>query len=112
MTLCTTFLCYINMDMCKLGSQYCSTLYRSFRREGQGRFSEGPQKMWTNNHFFHCFIMFSIGGGVRRFVPIVMAVQRWNVTGAWYWKGLPSRTLNSERHRCAPGHKLCKECTL
>jgi hypothetical protein len=26
-----------------------------------------------------------------------------------YWKGLPTRTLVFERHKCAPGHKSSKE---
>jgi hypothetical protein len=50
-------------------------------------------------------LSFSIGGGVGRFVPVVMVVERWDVavTGALYWKGLPTRTLVFER--CAPKHK-------
>jgi hypothetical protein len=31
-----------------------------------------------------------------RFVPMVM-VERGDATGAWYWKGLPTRTLEFER---------------
>lgn len=31
-------------------------------------------------------------------------------TGAWYWKGLATRTFAFERQRCALGHKLSKEC--
>jgi hypothetical protein len=27
-----------------------------------------------------------------------------------YWKGLPTSTLAFEREKCAPGHKLSKEC--
>jgi hypothetical protein len=56
--------------------------------------------------------MVSIIGGMGRFVPMVMVVERENVTGAWYWKGLPTRTLVFERQMCAPRHKLSKECLM
>jgi hypothetical protein len=53
--------------------------------------------------------MISIGGGLGRFAPVVMVVERRNAAGAWYWKGLPTRTLSFERQKCAPGHKLSEE---
>jgi hypothetical protein len=36
-------------------------------------------------------------------------VERGDATGAWYWKGLPTKTLVFERQKCAPGHKLLKD---
>jgi hypothetical protein len=54
--------------------------------------------------------MVSVSGGVGRFVPLVMGVERGDATGAWYWKGLPTGTLVFERQKCASGHKLPKEC--
>jgi hypothetical protein len=57
--------------------------------------------------------MISIGGGgVVRFVPLVMVVERGDDTSAWYWKGLPTRTLAFERQKCAPRLKSSKECLM
>jgi hypothetical protein len=56
--------------------------------------------------FFLCFVVI-IGGGVGRFVPVVMVA-----TGAWDWKGLPTRTFVFERQNCAPRHKSSKECLM
>jgi hypothetical protein len=47
-------------------------------------------------------------GGVGRFV-MVMVVDRGDATGAWYRKGLPTRTLTFERQKCAPRHKSSEE---
>jgi hypothetical protein len=58
--------------------------------------------------FYQCF-MVDISGGVGRFVPVVMVVERGDATGAWYWKGSPTRTLVFERQNCIPGHKSSKE---
>jgi hypothetical protein len=41
---------------------------------------------------------------------MVMVVEKGDATGAWYWKGLPIRTLTFEKQKCAPGHKSSKEC--
>jgi hypothetical protein len=60
-------------------------------------FWEGLWKMWVNNTFhFWCFTI-STGGAVGSFVPMIMLVERRDVSGAWYWKGLPTRTLFFER---------------
>jgi hypothetical protein len=63
--------------------------------------------MVEQNLFYWCF-MVTISGRVGRFGPMVMVVDRGDATGAWYCKGLPTRTL--ERQKCAPGHKSSKEC--
>jgi hypothetical protein len=36
-------------------------------------------------------------------------VERGDATGVWYWKGLPTRTLVSEKQKCGPRHKSSKE---
>jgi endonuclease III len=41
-----------------------------------------------------------------------MVVERGDATGAWYWKGLPTRTLAFVRQKCAPRHKSSKECLM
>jgi hypothetical protein len=41
---------------------------------------------------------------------MVMVMERGDASGAWYWKGLPTRTLMFERQKSAPGHKSAKEC--
>jgi hypothetical protein len=38
--------------------------------------------------------------------------EKWNATGAWYWKGLTTRTLAFKRQKCAPGYKSSKECLM
>jgi hypothetical protein len=53
--------------------------------------------------------MVSIAGGVGRFVPMAMVVDTEDDTTAWYWKGLPTRTLAFQRQKCAPSHKSFKE---
>jgi hypothetical protein len=49
----------------------------------------------------------SIIDGVGRFLPMIMVVDRKDVTSASYWKGLP---LCFERQKDASGHKSSKKC--
>jgi hypothetical protein len=53
--------------------------------------------------------MNTVGGGVGRFDPMVMVVEREDVTGVLTWKGLQTGTLAFERQKCAPQHKSSKE---
>jgi hypothetical protein len=83
----------------------------SFRREGGwrwflGRSTEDMVEQYLS--FFQCF-MVSISGGVRRFVPMVIVVERGDATSVWHWKGLPTRTPVFEKQKCGPGHKSSRE---
>jgi hypothetical protein len=75
------------------------------RRVGFGRFN---RRYGGTVPFFQCFTVF-IGGGVERFAPVLMVMERGDATGAWYWKGLPTTTLAFERQKSAPRHKSSKE---
>jgi hypothetical protein len=72
-------------------------------RKGGGEgwwFWEGLLKIWSKIPFSS--VPYGISGGMGRFVPNVMVVEREDATGAWYWKGLPTRNLVFERQMCAP----------
>jgi hypothetical protein len=56
--------------------------YSLFRGHGGGLVLGGSTKDMVKQYFFQCFRV-SIVGGVGRFVPIFMVVERGDATGAW-----------------------------
>jgi hypothetical protein len=74
---------------------------RVYRRYGE-TISSSPS-------FFPPYFTVSIGGGVRRFVPMIMVVERGDATGAWHWKGLPTRTTVFERRSVLLGRNYVKK---
>jgi hypothetical protein len=52
---------------------------------------DGSEEDMVKQHLlFFCCFMVSIGGGVGRFVPVVMVVEREDGTGAWSFQILMS----------------------
>lgn len=87
-------------------------------------FLHKPRRVWTRllniflqywsfgmgggqGYFVSKDFMVSIGG-MGRFVPVVIMVERGDVRSAWYCKGLPTWTIVFKREKCATGLKLSK----
>jgi hypothetical protein len=99
---------YINAGMQKLGFRCLSVPYCPLWKGGKNRVGF-VRICRAYGGTITLFFKVSISGRSGTLYPMVMVVKRGDATGAWYWKGLPTRTLVFERQTCAPWHKSSKE---